>query len=496
MKVLRLPIGFCLLIVFAVETITGLATTNVSVSSRVGRQAEVRERIRRVEYGLLYPQQIKGDFSAKMNLAERMKHYKVPGVSVAVINNGVIEWAKGYGVRESGTDFPVTADTLFQAASISKPIAAMAALRLVQHGKLAFDEDVNKKLLSWKIPENEFTKTEKVTLRGLLTHNAGLSVSGFPGYPANTNPLPTVLQILNGSSPANTKPIRVIRTPGTQWSYSGGGITVMQQLLTDISGEPFPALMKEAVLNKIKMKSSTYEQPLPGVLHNKAAKAHDNKGEKVVGDWHVYPEMAAAGLWTTPSDVARFAVELQQSRAGKSRKVLSPKMAGQMLTKQSGGWGLGITVTGEGKAARFSHGGSNKGYRCTMIAYTETGQGAVVMTNSENGDGLIEEVTRSIAKEYGWADYLTPEKTFVELDSQIYGQYTGKYEDDISVIVEDGKLKIHYGGEEKNELFAESETKFFVREKPLEVAFVKDSSGRVAKMIFRFRGRDIPLKKL
>ena len=131
-----------------------------------------------------------------------------------------------------------------------------------------------------------------------------------------------------------------------------------------------------------------------------------------------------------------------------------------------------------------------------MIAYNETGQGAVVMTNSENGDGLIEEITRSIAKEHGWTDYLTPEKTFVELDPQMYGQYTGKYEDDISVIVEDGKLKIHYGGEEKNELFAESETKFFVREKPLEVAFVKNTSGQVTKMIFRFRGRDIPLKKL
>jgi CubicO group peptidase (beta-lactamase class C family) len=372
----------------------------------------------------------------------------------------------------------------------------MAALRLVEKGKLNLDEDVNKKLVSWKIPENEFTKEQKVTLRGLLTHNAGLSVSGFPGYPTKTNPLPTVLQILDGSLPANTKPVRVIRTPGTQWSYSGGGITVMQQLLTDISEKPFPALMKEAVLNKLKMKNSTYEQPLPSALHNKAAKAHDNKGEKVVSDWHVYPEMAAAGLWTTPSDIGRFAVELQKARAGKSKKVLSPEMTRQMLTKQSGGWGLGITVTGEGKASRFSHGGSNKGYRCTMIAYNETGQGAVVMTNSENGDGLIEEVTRSIAKEYGWADYLTPEKTFVELDPQMYGQYTGKYEDDISVIVEDGKLKIHYGGEEKNELFAESETKFFVREKPLEVAFVKDTSGRVTKMIFRFRGRDIPLNKL
>jgi CubicO group peptidase (beta-lactamase class C family) len=262
MKTLRLLIGLCLLLVFAIEPVIGFTTSNLFNSSpKLRSQTKVQERIQRVENGLLYPQQIKDDPSAKMNLAERMKYYKVPGVSIAVINNGVIEWAKGYGVREYGTNFPVTVETLFQAASISKPIAAMASLRLVEKGKLNLDEDVNKKLVSWKMPENEFTKTEKVTLRGLLTHNAGLSVSGFPGYPTHTNPLPTVLQVLDGSPPANTKPVRVIRIPGTQWSYSGGGITVMQQLLMDVSGKPFPALMKEAVLNKLKMKNSTYEQP-------------------------------------------------------------------------------------------------------------------------------------------------------------------------------------------------------------------------------------------
>lgn len=497
MKALKSLIGFSLLFIFAFEPFVGFAVFAKPISPHSSQnQTEVQERIRRVENGLLYPQQIKGDTSAKMNLAERMKHYKVPGVSIAVINNGKIEWAKGYGVRESGTNFPVTPETLFQAASISKPIAAMAALRLVENGKIDLDENVNKKLTSWKIPENEFTKEEKVTLRRLLSHNAGLSVSGFPGYNSAANPMPTVLQILDGSPPANTKPVRVIRTPGTQWSYSGGGFTVVQQLLIDVTGKSFPGLMRETVLKKLGMKNSTYEQPLPKALYYKVAKAHDEKGEKIAGDWHVYPEMAAAGLWTTPSDIARFAIELQQARAGKSKRVLSPGMVRQTLTKQSGNWGLGITVTGEGKAARFSHGGSNEGYRNTMIAYYEMGQGAVVMTNSESGDGLLQEVVSSIAKEYGWTDYLAPEKTSVKLNPQIFEQYTGKYEEGISVIIEEGKLKLQYDGERKAELFAESETKFFVRERPLEIIFVKDASGRVTGMIFRFPGQDIPLKKL
>lgn len=352
-------------------------------------------------------------------LLDRMQFYKVPGVSIAVINGGKLEWAEGYGVLEVGGNRPVTTDTLFQACSISKPIAAMAAVYLVQQGQLDLDEDVNQKLVSWKIPENEFTRDKKVTLRRLLTHTAGLTVSGFRGYASNEQ-VPTLHQILDGVEPANSVPIRVDTIPGTQWRYSGGGFTVLQQLLIDVTGNPFPEIMQDLVLQKLEMKQSTYQQPLPINLRAQATCGHEENGGKVNGDCFTYPELAAAGLWTTPSDLARLAIELQKSKAGESNRVLSADMTNQMLSSQMEDFpiemvsqrygreiknqGLGFRLEGEGRSARFSHHGGNVGYRCFIVAYRDAGQGAVVMTNSDNGSELIQEIIRNIAKEYSWVD--------------------------------------------------------------------------------------------
>lgn len=349
-----------------------------------------------------------------------MAFYKTPGVSIAVINDGKLEWARGYGVLEAGINNPVTATTLFQACSISKPIAAMAALHLVEQGKLDLDEDVNQKLRSWKIPQSEFTRENKVTLRRLLSHTAGTTVSGLRGY-AVDEPLPTLLQILDGVKPANSDPIRIDTVPGTQWRYSGGGFLVLQQLLIDVQRKPFPELMRELVLQKLEMKQSTYEQPLPPKLRAQTAKGHQENGEKVNGDWFIYPEMAAGGLWTTPSDLARVVIELQRTKAGRSHRVLSRRMVNEMLSGQMQNFpvatvserygrpisnqGLGFRLEGEGRSARFSHHGGNTGYRCFIVAYNELGQGAIVMTNSDNGFELVQEIIRSIAKEYGWPDY-------------------------------------------------------------------------------------------
>jgi CubicO group peptidase (beta-lactamase class C family) len=500
MRFTKRPFGFCLLFIVIFQAIAAPDYGRAFSDPTLKHLTDVEERIKRVENGLLMPFQIKGETLETMTLAGRMKHHRVPGISIAVINNGTIEWARGYGTKASGTDLPVTSDTLFQAASISKPVAATAALKMMQAGKLDLDEDVNKKLVSWKVPENEFTRERKVTLRSLLSHGAGLTVSGFPGYGSDTKTLPTVLQILDGTAPANTKPVRVEEIPGARWSYSGGGITVMQQLITDVSGKPFPALMNETVLRKIGMNNSTFEYPLPKEFREKVAAGHNRKGEMIPGKWHIYPEMAAAGLWTTPTDLARFALELQQAHAGRSKKLLSPETARQMFTKQTGSWGLGISLAGTGRSARFSHGGSNEGYRCSMIAYVESGQGAIVMTNSANGDALVDEVFRSIAREYGWTDFLAKEKTAIELDAKSFDKYAGKYQlgtaGQFTVLNEAGKLKIQLRGETKYELLPESETHFFVREMPLEVIFVKDESGRVIEMINIYNGQEFRLRKI
>jgi len=236
-------------------------------------------------------------------------------------------------VTEPGGTVPVTPKTLFQAGSISKPVAAAGMLALVQEGKLSLDEDVNQKLKTWKVPENEFTKEQKVTLRRLASHSAGLTVHGFPGYDVDEK-VPTLLQIFNGEKPANTAPIRVDFVPGSDERYSGGGVTIEQQLMMDASGKQFPALMKETVLDKIGMNDSSYQQPLPGARAALTAGGARQDGQPVHGKWHVYPEMAAAGLWTTPTDLAKFAIEIALSKQGKSNKVLTQKTTQEMLTLQ------------------------------------------------------------------------------------------------------------------------------------------------------------------
>jgi CubicO group peptidase (beta-lactamase class C family) len=362
--------------------------------------AEVAERIRRVEHGLLTPAIIAGE-PAGMSLAERMRHYRVPGVSVAVINNGRIEWAKAWGVIEAGGAVPVDTATLFQAASISKPVSALAALRLVEQGRLTLDADVNAALTSWQVEENGHTATSKVTLRRLLSHNAGLTVHGFRGY-AEGEAVPTLVQLLDGSAPANSPRVRPDTVPGAIWRYSGGGSSVAQLLMQDVTGRDFAVLVRELVLAPAGMAHSTFEQPLPASRHGQAAVAHRMSGEPLPGRWHTYPELFAAGLWTTPSDLARLAIEVQRSYAGTSDRILSPAMTREALTMQAGDYGLGFGVARGDGWTSFSHGGSNQGYRAMLYAFADRGQGAVIMTSGDMGGPLLGELMRAIAEVYGW----------------------------------------------------------------------------------------------
>ena len=333
-------------------------------------------------------------------LAKQMEQYKVPGVSIAVINNGNIEWAQGYGMADVEQQRPVTTETRFQAASISKPVAAMAALRLVDQGLMDLDADVNVKLRSWKVPENKFTIKNKVTLRRLLNHSAGTTVWGFPGYASGAT-VPATVAVLNGEG--NTDPITVYKEPGESWQYSGGGYTIVQLLLSDIVRKPFPEIMSEMVLQPVGMNSSTYEQPLPERWHIYAASGYRGDGTKVKGNWHTYPEMAAAGLWTTPSDLGRFAIAIQRAYAGEGETVLTHAMVQQMLTPGMNNHGLGPGISEDG--LHFGHGGANEGFRCEFMAFTEGGNGVVVMTNSDNGGKLAHEIILSIAEGYGWPGF-------------------------------------------------------------------------------------------
>jgi CubicO group peptidase (beta-lactamase class C family) len=486
-----------------------LSASNLSIAIEANPQSSPAQtqdpaaaaRIARIESGLLPAVVIKGQPPQSMTVADRMVHYKVPGVSVAFFDHGQIIWTKTYGFTDVASKKPVTPDTLFQAASISKPVAALAALRLVQDGKLSLDEDVNVKLRTWKVPENSFTEKEKVTIRRILSHSAGLTVHGFAGY-ASDEPVPTVVQILNGEKPANSDPIRVDVVPGTLWRYSGGGFVVLQTLLSDTTGKPFPQIMRELVLGPAGMTHSTYEQPLPKDRASEAATPYRANGDPVKGGAHTYPEMAPAGLWTTSSDLARMAMEVQAEYAGKSSKILSQDTARQMLTHQIGTWGLGFGLETNGDKPSFGHGGANEGFRCNIQTYTDSGQGFAVMTNSDSGGELTEEIFRAVAKEYSWPDYKPIEHALIKANPATFAAYPGTYEipgiGKLTITLRSPSLYVEAEpfGPDPIELLPESPIQFFVLSGDITFTFHKDASGAITGLTLHAASQTFEAKKI
>ncbi|MHB1059565.1 MAG: serine hydrolase domain-containing protein [Rhodanobacter sp.] len=455
-------------------------------------------RIAAVEQGLRPAIVLRGQPVPTRTLAEEMASLHIPGVSIAVIHDSRIAWAKGYGVTREGGP-AVTPNTLFQAGSISKPVAAVGALRLVDAGKLGLDEDVNAYLKHWKVPTNAMTARHPVTLRELLSHTAGTNVHGFPGYPS-TAPLPDTLQVLDGRPPANTPPIRVVIEPGRQWSYSGGGYTIAQQLVADVTGTPFDTWMQAHVLDVAGMARSSFAQPLPAGLLAHAAMPHEADGTPVAGGPHRYPAMAAAGLWTTPSDLARWLIDIQRSLAGREGGLLSPAMARRMLAPVKPGQSMGFEVGGSGNARYFAKSGDTEGFGARLVAYGPHGDGAVVMANGALGPGLAEDVVRSIAHVYGWPDFRSQVRAATALDPATLANYAGTYrfgEGRLIVIALDhGHLTLGTPGEPSDRLYAASANTLFVLTQALTVEIDGDSRNPVQFGHLVLGGQSLPFHRV
>ncbi len=465
------------------------------------QRINVDERIQRVENGVAPPTVSRSDRFERLSLKTRMEDYRVPGVSLAVINNYQLEWARGYGTLEAVKPEPVKVDTLFQVGSMGKPLTAVAALRLVDRGKLDLDEDINKFLVSWKVPNNG-SWTPRVTLRHLLSHTGGLTVETYAGYPRD-HKLPDLLQVLNGIRPANSMPVRVNMIPGTQHRYSSGGYAILQQLLIDVLGMSFPELMQELVLGPLGMDHSTFQQPLPEEWHRHAASGHRNGGQPVIGNWFVYPEMAGGGLWSTPSDVARFVLELLRVGAGMEDGILSNEIMKQMLSphadSMAGPVGLGVFLEKKGVNLGFSHIGGNEGFASKMMGYFHSGMGAVVMTNWHYGL-LADELVRAIALEYQWPGFVLEEIPLIAIDAEILESYLGDYELGsgriIEITSEGDTLYFRTSGQMAMELYPDSETEFYAKVANIEVMFFRTSQGRTSGLVFRQNGQKYLAKKI
>lgn len=400
MHLLRLTTALFLAAVLIPCVAPAASAQSAPATVKTAASADNAERIRRIEENVAVISVGENKPPIKLSLQQVMDAYKIPGLSIAIIDDFQVVSAKGYGFIATGSSTPVTTKTLFQAGSISKPVAATAALAMVEQGKLALDENVNVKLKTWKVPDNEFTQKEKVTLRRLMSHTAGLTVHGFPGYDVDAS-LPTVVQVLNGEKPANTEPVRVDIVPGTKFRYSGGGVTIEQLLMMDVSGKAFPALLRETVLDRIGMADSSYEQPLPATRAAATACGTSGDGKAVHGKWHIYPEMAAAGLWTTPTDLARFAIEIALSRNGKSNRILSQKMTNEMLTPVLEQVGLGFFLDKD-KPGQFGHNGADHGFQALLTMNANTGKGLVIMGNSDNFLSMGDDILAAVAREFDW----------------------------------------------------------------------------------------------
>jgi CubicO group peptidase (beta-lactamase class C family) len=355
------------------------------------------------------PQPVVDQEFDRLTIQELMEKFKVPGVSIAVVRDFKLHWAKGYGVADIASKLPVDTETRFQSASISKPVTALAAMRLVQENKLSLDVDVNTFLKSWQLPSSEWTRRQAVTPRSLFSHTSGADDGfGFPGYKPNS-PLPTATQILDGKAPSNVGKVQFARAPYAQYKYSGGGLIVMQVAMSDVTGQPFAQLMQSNVLKPLQMTRSTYALPRSIDETPNTAVAHDELGRRKDAPWHMYPELAPSSLWTTPTDLAKFIIELQSALRGPQGKVLSQHSAREMVTPVGvGPFGVGVMVGKRGEGWYFTHGGDNWGYRAWMIGHVRKGYGYVIMTNGDNGSAIIDPLADRIAEAYGWDSVQKP----------------------------------------------------------------------------------------
>lgn len=458
---------------------------------------ELDERIRQVENSLT-PRVVYGDSLLNGNLRQRMAELKVMGVSIAVIKDYKIDWAKAYGWADSLEGRETTTTTRFQAASISKSLNSLGALRLVQDKKVDPEADINNYLRTWKFPYDTTAKDRKINLYQLLSHTAGLDVHGFPGYNREA-PIPNIYQVLKGEKPANTRKVRSLFEPGLKFKYSGGGTTVSQLLITDLALMLYADYMQLEVLSPLGMTNSSYKQPPADTMV--LASGHRRDGSRIEGKFHIYPEQAAAGLWTTPTDLAKYIIECQKALEGRSRRVLNQEMMKKRMEPYiDSNAALGVFIEKKGERKYFNHNGSNAGFLCASYGSLEGGDGVVIMTNGENS-AMLEELINSVARVYGWKDFFNPEfKKALKLPREDLDNFTGSFKiinDTVTVSICGDELCLSQGGQDVFKMIFSNNDEFSVREVPsASFKAIRNEKGFVESLELRQNSLTIPCPRV
>lgn len=465
---------------FLLLLITSIQFTKVCAQGR-----EKDDKRLTVENGLPLGVIFQDSAETKYNIIDRMTFYKVPSVSIAVIDNGKIVWSKAYGKREIALDQEANVNTIYQTASISKAVNAFAVMKLVQDGKISLEQDVRQYLKSWRFPENKFSTSRKITLANLLSHTSGLGTGGFLGYSVMDS-IPSLNQILGGIRPANSDPVVSINYPGVEYFYSGGGTTLIRKVLEDRFNTDYASLMGTTVVKPLKMKRSAYNQPLSAYEQNFAS-GYAGDGQVIEGGYRLFPELAPDGLWSNANDIAKLIVSIQHSLSGKS-SILKKESALKMLENVLPGsnYTLGFVVEDKGDEKYFSHRGANYGYRSVFYGSMNTGKGVVILTNSENGEMLINEIANSVAIAYNWGKFYNPPikrlvKTDLDLIKDVVGKYTAEGAE-FTVTVNNGKLEMI--GNSTESLYYIGNHRFFLRSSPsIEVVFSNSGGGKICNVL-------------
>lgn len=471
----------------------------VNLSAQVDYDPLVQDRIKNVENSLVGWAQIKDNDFVKWKIIDRMKFYNVPAVSIAVINNGKIEWLKAYGLADKNENRKADVNTLFQAASVSKMINALGILKISEEHLIEIDEPVNIYLESYGITQAD-SVNGPVTIANLLSHTAGFNNPGFEGYEYGDT-IPTLMQIINGNSPANNPPIHQDFKAGVKFLYSGGGVLISQKIIEDLLKISYDKWITKTVLNPLNMNSSSYDQPLPQEKWKLSATGYDVNGKLVSDRILVYPQLAAAGLWTTPSDLCQVLLTIVNSSKGKD-SFIKQETAKRMISPflEKGSSGLGTSLRSWGEQQYLYHTGANRGFRTVGIINIEEEKGAVVMINSDQFD-FVMEIIKSISLVYDWKDYYSPQfQTPVPPPVSKQEDYEGVYEteDSLNFVItfSNNNYFITIGDDAPQKMYFNTEDEFFILEELSQCTFEKNAEGKITGINWKHRNGEFRLKKI